>query len=414
MSMLLEGAGAAVKEQAITDRIDRQPAGHTLAQAFYRDHDIYEREIDRIFLRSWLYAGHASEIPEVGDWILFEFADESVIVVRSAENQVNALLNVCRHRGSRICEGAKGRAKLLRCPYHGWSYDLQGRLRAAAHMGDSFDSATIGLRKIHVGLLDGLIFVNFADDPTPFSRITERLASALRPYRLDRARVVERRNYPIAANWKLALENYCECYHCAPAHPAYSKSHSLSQTDARTAELNREVMARSAACGLSELSLCEIYRDSPGFGADCQFDRYALWPPHLTGSRDGRPLGPLLGEVIDYDGGTTDLQVGPVSFALIYCDHVVTYRFTPRSIDTADCDISWLVHADAVEGRDYDKDELVWLWDHTTHEDKSIIERNQKGVNSRYYVPGPFSMMESHAGMFVEWYLDTMRMQEPA
>ncbi|MBT8060786.1 MAG: Rieske (2Fe-2S) protein, partial [Gammaproteobacteria bacterium] len=176
-------------EQEIRELVAGQAERRALASAFYRDPDIYERDIDHIFMRSWLYAGHQSEIPEVGDWFLFEFAEESVIIVRSGEDEINALLNVCRHRGSRVCVEQKGCSKLLRCRYHGWSYDLKGRLRAAAHMPDSFDRSSIGLKKIHAEVLDGLIFINFAEEPGDFSSVRDGLADCLRPYRLEDTKV---------------------------------------------------------------------------------------------------------------------------------------------------------------------------------------------------------------------------------
>jgi len=398
-----------VKEQEIIQLAENQPDMVAMPQAFYRDPDIYQRDIDRIFLNSWLYAGHQSEISKTGDWFLFELADESVIIVRTAAGEINALLNVCRHRGSRICVESKGCSKRLTCRYHGWTYDLEGQLKAAAHMGEDFNKSEIALKKIHVELLDGMIFVNFADNPSSFTPVREGLAECLRPYRLENAKVAHRQSYPIAANWKLAVENYSECYHCAPAHPEYSKGHSLALPDSRTAEVTDKVFARAAACGLSEKSVNRIYLDAPGFGADFSYERYALMRGHVTGSADGDPIAPLMGDIKDYDGGTTDLQVGPVTFGLMYCDHVVIYRFTPLSIDTADCDITWLVNGDAEEGVDYDREKLTWLWDVTTHADKAIIERNQQGVNSRYYVPGPFSTMEDYAWKFVSWYIDTMK-----
>jgi phenylpropionate dioxygenase-like ring-hydroxylating dioxygenase large terminal subunit len=381
----------------------------SLDQAFYRDQEIYSRDIEEIFLKTWLYAGHQSEIPKVGDWFLFEFAEESVIIVRSKEDEINALLNVCRHRGSRICVESSGCSKRLTCRYHGWTYDLEGQLRAAAQMGEGFDKSEIGLKRIHVGMLDGMIYVNFAEEPAPFSLIQEGLAGCLRPYDLENARVAHRQSYPIASNWKLALENYSECYHCAPAHPEYSKGHSLAHPDSKTEHLWRAVMARAGACGLSEKVVKEMYLDAPAFGADFFYDRYALMGEHVTGSEDGKPLAPLLGTIKDFDGGATDLQVGPVTFALMYCDHVVIYRFTPLTLDTADCDITWLVRGDAEEGKDYDKEKLIWLWDVTTQADKTIIERNQQGVNSRYYVPGPLSQMEDYTWSFLSWYLEIMK-----
>lgn len=387
----------------------RQRERHALDRAFYRDPDIYEQDIERIFLKSWLYAGHHSEIPEVGDWFLFEFAGESVIIARSAPDEINALLNVCRHRGSRVCVESKGCSKLLRCRYHGWSYDLRGKLRAAAHMDESFDKSEISLKKIHTESLDGMIFVNFAENPADFSVVREDLSDCLRPYDLTNAKVAHRQRYPIASNWKLAVENYCECYHCAQAHPEYSVGHGLAHAESRTEELYQQVMSRAGACGLSDKEVNRMYLAAPGFGADYAFERYPLIGEHVTGSEDGKPLAPLLGDLLDYDGGATDLQVGPVTFALLYCDHAVIYRFTPLTLETAECDITWLVRGDAKEGKDYERDKLTWLWDVTTHADKAIIERNQQGVNSRYYVPGPLSTWESYTWKFLSWYLETMK-----
>lgn len=398
-----------MQEQEIKALVESQRERHSLSREFYSDPDIYERDIERIFLKSWLYAGHQSEIPDPGDWFLYELSGESVIIVRGADGEIRAMLNVCRHRGSRICVEQSGCSKRLICRYHGWTYELDGQLAGASRMGDDFDKSGVSLKRIHVELMDGLIFVNFADKPASFNPVREGLAECLRPYELEHARVAHRQSYPIAANWKLAVENYCECYHCAPAHPEYSRGHSLAHQGLRSGDLYDEVMARAEACGLSEVTVNRMYRDAPGFGADYGYDRYPLLCGHLTGSEDGLPVAPLLGSIRDYDGGATDLQVGPVLFGLMYCDHVLLYRFTPLTIDTADCDITWLVRGDAEEGKDYDREKLTWLWDVTTHADKAIIERNQEGVNSRFYVPGPLSSMENYTWKFLSWYLQTLR-----
>jgi Rieske 2Fe-2S family protein len=398
-----------VQEKDIIKLIENQRERHALSREFYTDPEIYERDVERIFLRSWQYAGHQSEIPNPGDWFLFEFAGESVIIARTLEGDITALLNVCRHRGSRVCVENSGCAKRLICRYHGWTYDLDGSLVGASRMGDEFDTSGIGLKRLHVELLDGMIFVNFADRPAAFAPVRDGLAECLQPYELQNARVAHRQSYPIAANWKLAVENYCECYHCAPAHPEYSRGHSLAHQGIRAGELHDAVMARAAACGLSDKSVNHMFRDAPGFGADFGYDRYPLIRDHVTGSEDGGPVAPLLGSIRDYDGGATDLQVGPTLFGLMYCDYVVLYRFTPLGLQASDCDITWLVRGDAEEGRDYDREKLTWLWDVTTQADKAIIERNQAGVNSRYYVPGPLSSMENYTWKFLSWYLDTLR-----
>jgi phenylpropionate dioxygenase-like ring-hydroxylating dioxygenase large terminal subunit len=398
-----------MEKEAISALVDSHIPGRALAQEFYTDADIYERDIDEIFLKSWLYAGHSSEIPNVGDWFLFELAGESVIIVRSTESEINAILNVCRHRGSKICIENKGCAKKLVCRYHAWVYELDGQLRAAAHMAEDFDKSALSLKKIHCELLEGMIYVSFSEQPAAFGPVREAMSEVLRPYNLDKAKVAHRETYPIKANWKLSLENYTECYHCSPSHPEYSRGHSLAKPEARSVDLMDEVMTRAEECGLSAKTISRLFDNAVGFGADYSYERYPMWRGHITGSEDGQPVAPLMGDIKAYDGGTTDFQVGPITFALAYCDYVVIYRFTPVTVDTSECDITWLVNGDAQEGRDYDKDKLVWLWDVTTDADKRIIENNSKGVNSRYFVPGPLSTMEEMTGDFQEWYIKAIK-----
>ena len=396
-------------DQEITALIDAQAARTSLDQAFYTDNDIYQREIEEIYLKSWLYAGHLSEIPRVGDWFLFEMAGESVIIVRSSDTEVSALLNVCRHRGSKICLENRGCSKKLVCRYHGWSYSLDGRLHSAAHMPDDFDKSAIKLKKIHTEILEGMVFINFSEKPATFEPVREDLTDCLRPYRLDQAKVAHQQTWSINANWKLSVENYTECYHCAPSHPEYTRGHSLARPSARSTAMMEEVMSRAGACGLSEKAVSRVYLDEPGFGSGYAYERYPMWRGHITGSEDGQPVAPLMGEIKDYDGGTTDFQVGPVTFALAYCDYVVIYRFTPVSLNRSECDITWLVNGDAEEGTDYDIARLTWLWDVTTVADKRIIEYNAEGVSSRYYEPGPYSKMEEFTWKFMSWYLQAIR-----
>jgi Rieske 2Fe-2S family protein len=397
-----------MKNKDLQKLIEAQRPQHALDRAFYTDEDIYRREIERIFLRAWQYAGHVSEIPNTGDWFLFEFATESVIIVRSDEGSVSALVNVCRHRGSRLRTEARGCANRFNCPYHGWTYALDGRLLVAAYMDEGFDKSQHGLKTVHCEVLDGLIFVNFAEQPAPFSIFREELTERLAPYDLAHAKVAHRQSYPIAANWKLSVENYQECYHCAPSHPEYARGHALAKPGARTSDLMELAFARRPACGLGIRQVNKAYTGARAFGADVVYYAYPMWQGHVTGSEDGQPVAPLLGSISGYDGSCTDLQCGPLMFALMYCDYVVIYRFTPVDLQRSNCDITWLVRGDAVEGQDYHKDKLTWLWDVTTHADKRIIETNAKGVMSSHYQPGPLSSMETFLGTFLEWYLDTL------
>jgi Rieske 2Fe-2S family protein len=396
-------------DESLKKVLDGYREGFALPGAAYRDPEIYELEIRHILLKSWLYVGHQSQIPERGDFFLFEMAGESVIIVRDAQGGINALLNVCRHRGSRICDTPTGHESRLVCRYHGWTYGLDGSLKAAARTPDGFDRTKYGLRRLHLRVFDGLIFVNFDDDPPDFGALESEMAAPMRPYGLDQAKVALRRNYPITSNWKLAVENYCECYHCQPAHPEYSVGHGRAIPDAECVAMLSDVMAKAPVVGLTQHTIRRSWLNAGSFGLEYSFDRYPLLRGQLSGSRDGQPVAPLLGTITGYDGGTTDLHLGPMTFGLAYCDHVVLYRFTPRGQYLTDCEITWLVDEKAVEGRDYQLADLIWLWDVTTIADKQIIERNQAGVDSRYYVPGPLSPMEVFTKDFLNWYVAAMQ-----
>ncbi|MBW2695083.1 MAG: aromatic ring-hydroxylating dioxygenase subunit alpha [Deltaproteobacteria bacterium] len=393
----------------ISTLVKNHKPGFSLEQAFYRDAEIYEREIERIFLKTWLYVGHDSQIPKAGDYFLFEIADESVIITRDKGGDIHALVNVCRHRGSRVCLESKGSQRVLVCPYHAWSYDLSGRLRSAGQAGSDFDKQNLGLKRLWVRLLHGLIFINFADDPVSFDPIEHELATRLKPYGLDRAKVAHEASYPIRANWKLAVENYCECYHCRPSHPEYSRSHSLAAPEGKHQELWNRIREDVRSVGLSTDEFSHTYTNADAIGNERSFEHYPLLEGFQTGSEDGKPVAPLLGELKHFAGVATDVQIGSLTFYLAYVDHVVSYRFIPTSPHESRCDISWLVNAEAEEGKDYDLENLIWLWDVTTIADKRIIENNQEGINSRFYVPGPYVEMEEPTMQFVDWYLRCMQ-----
>ncbi len=394
-----------MNQSPIDELIASQQPGHALQQGFYRSAEIFEKEMQRIFLKSWLYVGHHSQVPEIGDFFVFHIAGESIIIVRSADDQINALINVCRHRGSRVCLEEQGNAARFVCPYHAWTYDLEGNLKGAPQVMDTIDISKYPLRCVKLENFHGMLFINF-DENAVFEPIAADLHTPLAPYDIANTKVAHRQNYPIRSNWKLAVDNFCECYHCVPAHREFAVGHGRARPEEKVAELRQEVISRANACGLTSGMLDVSWDTSQPIGLDRDFDRYPLLKGHVTGSPDGKPVAPLLGTIKDYDGGATDLQIGPVSYGLLYCDHVVLYRFTPTAIDATDCEVTWLVRDSAIEGQDYKLDDLIWLWDVTTIADKRIIQNNQCGVNSRFFVPGPFTPMETFTQRFTEWYLD--------
>ncbi|MFK8021626.1 MAG: SRPBCC family protein [Pseudomonadales bacterium] len=389
-------------------------SGEAMAAYFYRSHVAYQHELDTLIFRSWMFAGHTSQIPNAGDYFLFDVGEESIIVSRDAKQQIHAVFNNCRHRGSRVCEEHQGNRKTFVCPYHGWVYELDGRLKSARHMEslEGFDPKDHGLEKPLLEISHGLIFINCNRDADSLSEEIKKIEIPLAAHELSNAKVAACRNYPVQANWKLVLENYLECYHCATAHRSYANIHTLKDLEHNVKALNDELLARceeiTGVKGIGNI-LYEVYLHGTTQGGGVESFRHALYPGQLTGSRDGQAVAPLLGKLKDYDGGVADFQFGPLTFLVIYPDHGVMYRFTPRSLTETDMTLWWFVRADAEEGKDYNLDDLTWLWDKTTKEDEYIIRRNSEGVNSRFYKPGPYHPEFEYACMdFVAWYLERM------
>jgi Rieske 2Fe-2S family protein len=389
----------------------QQRAGYALSQPFYCEEALFARELERVLLRHWHCAGHHSQVPEPGDFFTVDLCGESLIIVRGQDREVRALLNVCRHRGSRVCTERAGHARggVFVCPYHAWTYALDGSLRAARQMPPDFERRDHGLRALHARVVEGLIFVSLAETPLGLEHVEAMLAGSARVYGWADARVAHRETYPVNANWKLAVENYMECYHCGPAHHEYSRFHLYARPEALNREADERVRARARALGVTirEVDHWGLTARPGQEAADSA--RSALAEGAVSGSEDGRALAPLMGEFTDYDGGVTFFDVGLTSNFLAYPDHGLIYRFVPRSVGRTDMEVIWLVRADARAGADYDLERLTWLWKVTSLADKRIIELNQQGITSRYYQPGPYSQMEQHTRRLVEWILAELR-----
>lgn len=395
--------------RSLRELIACQKPGWSLEQRFYTDPEIYALEFEYIVTRNWIFAGHVSQLAAAGDYLVLKVASESAIIVRSGDGEIRAFANVCRHRGSIICQDKSGNTRKFQCPYHGWMYDTDGKLTAARNMPESFDKASYGLHKVSVEIVHGLVFVCFSDDPPSLAGARSDLEEPLAMFDFENLKVAAQKAYPIAANWKLAVENYQECYHCAGAHPEYAKMHTLMLDSKKRERVEKHMFEKMAACGIKNIEIDFIDKEARpgemGFG----YSRSALFEGYKTGSKDGEPVAPLLGKLTDYDGGASDITFGPFNYFLAYSDHVVGYVFTPVDGRNCQCEIYWLTRSDAVEGKDYDRDKLMWLWDVTTNADERIIVNNWKGVNSKYYQPGPFSGMEVPEQRFVDWLLQELR-----
>jgi len=382
--------------------------GLGLQRAFYMDPAVFAHDMDAVFRRHWLCAGHESAIAKPGDYVRLRLEAEQIVIARDASGTVHAFLNVCRHRGAEVCTQDFGNTRSFVCPYHAWTYGLDGSLRTARLMPKGFDTASHGLRKVHVRVVEGLIFISLADKPLDFDPVAQALRSTCGRYGWASAKIAHRETYGLAANWKLAVENYVECYHCAPAHPEYAKTHALQQPAHKIEKLNARMEERTCALGIEIVTGDRWVGSASGKEAVHSF-RYALYDGVATGSEDGAALAPLMGDFVDYDGGITSIHVGGASFLVCYPDHGVIYRFAPKTHDACEMELIWLVRGDAVEGADYDLDKLTWLWKVTSEEDKRIIEHTARGVRSHYFVPGPLAPMEHVGRRYLDWYLEELR-----
>ncbi len=373
----------------IEDLIAAHLPGHSLDQAFYIDESIFARDVD-LLLGRWTYVGHVSEIPSQGDYFVTRLGNESAIIVRGGGGKVTALNNVCRHRGSRLCVNPTGTVATFTCPYHAWSYDLDGRLRAAREMPPGFDESAYGLKPLPVAVIGGLILISYGDDPPSLDGARAALDVLGDRYAWGAAKVACRKTYAVDANWKLALENYHECYHCAVAHPEFSVHHLLARPKARDNRSDSDL---------------ELWGAEPDGKEVTRLIFSPLVERSQTGSRDGRLVAPPMNIRGPDAGGCLFAEVGFLSAFLAYPDHGVIYRFIPLSASRTEMEVIWLVRGDAVEGRDYDTESLTWLWDVTSIADKRIIEMNQDGVRSRTYRPGPYSLMEPGTRAYTDRYL---------
>ena len=195
---------------------------HTLERRYYIDSNIIQKEYDNIFLNNWICAGRSSELSEPGYYKVINIGTESSILLRNKNGDIKAFVNVCRHRGTRICNDSSGKfSQSIQCGYHGWTYGLNGELVGAPHMEkvEGFKKLDYPLHPIAVSEWEGFIFINYSREPENFDKIFSPLIDRFKDWTIDKLATVETKQYTVLGNWKLVIQNYCECYHCPILHP---------------------------------------------------------------------------------------------------------------------------------------------------------------------------------------------------
>ncbi len=197
----------------------------TLDRRYFVSPQVFVEEQEKIFRRHWVCVGHQSQLADGGSYFVQEVAGESLIVARDKSGVIRGFYNVCRHRGTRLCEETSGQCSAIQCPYHAWTYALDGRLIGSPHMDEvpGFDKSDYSLHEVSLELWEGFVFVSLSDDPIPLQELFAPLKDKFQDWNLPNLRSAKRIEYDVAANWKLIFENYSECYHCPLVHPALSK-----------------------------------------------------------------------------------------------------------------------------------------------------------------------------------------------
>ena len=394
----------------------RQP-NHGLPRPFYHDELLYRAELEFIWRAGWLFAGHSCQIPNPGDYFLFEVDGDLLIIVRNDNGQVNALYNVCRHRGSLICDEAEGQVKRFICPYHQWTYGRDGRLLLVRGMQEELNKSEYGLHRAHAREVEGMIFISLAIEPLDFEPAYQTIAPVARPQGLNRAKVAKIMDFDVHSNWKLVWENNRECYHCNVNHPQYIKAnfdrYNADDTPEYVAQELAAVTARSeakwAAQGLAitraETGMTEF--PDPEHHIWYSANRTALTDGFVSETLEGQQVAPLMGDYTEAaDVGTMRVRALPNFWQHSSCDHVVAVRLTPNGLYHTNVRMTWLVDAKAQEGKDYDLDQLLPFWLLTAEQDWQICVNQQKGVNSHAYTPGPLSInKEYNLDRFLRWYI---------
>jgi Rieske 2Fe-2S family protein len=355
----------------------------TMPGRYYTSPEILDEERERIFSKEWICAGRAARLQRPGDYFLRDVSGESILFVRDKQGTPRAWFNICRHRGTRLCEGDSGRfSETIQCPYHGWTYGLDGHLAGAPHMRDveGFDARDYPLHAAAVAEWEGFLFVNLSRSPVPFAEAWAPMMGRLARYNLPGLVPGHRVVYDVKANWKLVFQNYSECLHCPVIHP----------------ELATVLPYDSGANDLFE---------GPFLGGYMEIRK-----PNLSCTLSGRAAGVRLSPELDADDGARGYYytLMPSLLLSLHPDYVNYYLVQPVAANRTLVESEWLFHPATADSAAANIGDAVQFWEVTNRQDWEIIERGQRGIASSRYEPGPYSARESLPAAWDRHYLRMM------
>jgi len=357
-------------------RLNRPEA--TIPSHWYFDADHYQRELAAIWYRDWVCIGHVGSLDRTGAYLTADIGSQSVVVTQT-ENGLRAFHNTCRHRGSQLCSTSAGRFRNGRiiCPYHTWTYSLEGDLLATPGRVESgaFDHADYSLYSVHVEMWRGFIFVNLADTPaTPLPEHIGRDAELVQNWPLETLQPVHQEIKTVHCNWKIYWENYSECYHCPRSHPALCKIVPLYSKATFEAD------------------------DVPGWTAKDDGDAE-------TWSVDGQSTLPAFESLSEQDLKRTDTFVSVVGsmYLVAHRDYVRTVRLYPRGPERVQLLIDWYVSAEHADIPLEALQPIIELPRQVVEEDSALCELNQKGLHSIRHEHGTLVAQEIELHDFHQW-----------
>jgi len=369
----------------------------TLPQKYFVSPELFAEEQKRIFSKQWLLVGHQSQLEKSGDFFLATITGESVIVIRDQKSQVRGFYNVCRHRGTRLKEDACGHASAIQCPYHAWTYGLDGRLIGAPHMDElpGFDKAEYSLHPVNLELWEGFIFVNLAAaSGNGYKSLEEWFAPLNKKFshwNMSILRPAKRIEYDVRANWKLMFENYSECYHCPGVHPMLSK---VSPYDSAENDLAEEPF------------LGGLMKINPGKSLSMSGNACAGEIKNEEEEEEGEGEGEGEGE--EGKHRVFYYSIFPNMLLSMHPEYVMVHQLWPQSPDRTLIVCDWFFHPDAFNRADFKPEDAIEFWDMTNKQDWHVCELSQKGIASRAYEPGPYSSREKIPAAWDEYYLRQM------
>jgi Rieske 2Fe-2S family protein len=399
----------------------RRP-GYMLEAPFYADQAVFAADLAQIFETHWVFVGVEPEIPEPGDVMTVQVGANSILICRDDDGAIQAMHNICRHRGARLISEDKACVGRLVCPYHSWTYGLDGKLLHAEHMGADFDFAAHGLKPVHVRSLGGLIFVCLAAaPPDDFQFMADTVLPYIAPHDLTNCKIAYQSDLIEEGNWKLTIENNRECYHCAPNHPELTAS--IFEFGFGF-DVPEQDTSRVALRDRYDEMVCTLTNewDATGFPAreiqhlEDRITAFRIGRMPMDGAGESQTLDTkvacrkLLGDITEKRLGDLSFHTAPNSWHHFMSDHIVTFCALPVAPGRTLVRTTWLVHKDAIEGVDYDVENLVLVWRETNAQDAKLVALAQKGAESNGYSQGPYSpQTEAQVESFIAWYVARMQ-----